>query len=85
MTDLFANDTIRLERSMKLSTPILCQSLSKWRDFAFKPDCAHIMFSLMTGPARAACNGLKIQSISLEEMIYEVRKQVLFDVEIKDS
>lgn len=43
-----------------------------------------VTFSLITGPACTACNGLKLQTLSLEEMLDEVRKKVLFDGEIND-
>lgn len=43
-----------------------------------------IMFSLLTGPARLALNELKLQSLSLDEMVDDVRKEVLFGGKIKD-
>lgn len=45
-----------------------------------------VLFSLLppNTPARNACNKLNLKSITISEMVYEVKKKVLFDGEIQD-
>lgn len=43
-----------------------------------------IMFSLLSGPARRACQNLKLNSMKLKKMLSEVCRKVLFDCEVQD-
>lgn len=43
----------------------------------------YIMFSFRTRIARTACNGLKLQTMLLEDILDEVRNKFLFDGENK--
>lgn len=43
-----------------------------------------VLFSLLMGPARKACKGLKLYSLPLHEMIDELKSKVLFDGKIKN-
>lgn len=84
MTLLFPEETRPTGEETKTFNARLESIVEQMETLSFqKSQRPFIRFSLLSGPDRRACKDLKLHSMTLEEMLSEGSKKVLFDSEVQ--
>lgn len=77
MTGLFPDHTSTSREEHEAFKYLLKKILTQMETHSFEPSLrTSILFSFLIGTPRTACNGLKLQLLSLEEMLYDVGKNL---------
>lgn len=85
MEFLFAQDTRATGEENELFTSRLTPICDQMNNLQIaKESQPSVLFSLLTGPARDACERMQLQNITLDEMIAEIKLKVIFDSDIQD-